>query len=64
MGDGSVRRVSVPIDWPATIQHQGRRYRETGTLGYRVADSVQAAEYEDARGRRVWLTADGAAEEE
>jgi hypothetical protein len=44
--------VSVPIDWPAAIRHAGR------------ADRAQAAESEDARGRRVWLAADGTIAEE
>ncbi len=62
--DGRVVAVSVPTDWPDTIRHAGRTYRATGNEGYRVADRVQAAEYADRHGHRVWLTADGAVEEE
>jgi hypothetical protein len=70
--DGSIVRVSVPADFPPSFAHDGRLYAETGKLGYRVSDRVQAAEYEAVDltvssasrhpvwlGERVWLAADG-----
>jgi hypothetical protein len=72
MSDGSIRQVSIPVDWPRTLTYQGRLYAETGKLGYRIADRVQAAEYEandlavSSAGRhpvwlghRVWFADDG-----
>jgi hypothetical protein len=52
-------RVRELADEAAAIRHAGRADRATGTEGDRVADKVQAAESEDARGHRDWLAADG-----
>src|SRR4051794_11705720 len=70
--DGSIRHISVSVDFPPSVVYRGRRYYETGRLGYRISDRVQAAEYEAADlavsstvthrvwlGERVWMAADG-----
>jgi hypothetical protein len=57
--------VTVPVDWPESIHHDGKTYYQTGKLGHRLGDQAQAAEYEavDGEGRRtgerVWLLDDG-----
>jgi hypothetical protein len=57
--------VTVPVDWPERIRHQGKMFRPTGKLGHRVSDKTQAAEYEavDGEGRRtgerLWLLDNG-----
>jgi len=57
--------VTVPVDWPESIHHDGKRYYQIGKLGHRLGDQAQAAEYEavDGEGRRtgerVWLLDDG-----
>jgi hypothetical protein len=57
--------VTVPVDWPESIRHQGKAFHQTGRLGHRASDKTQAAEYEavDGQGRRtgerVWLLDDG-----
>ena len=62
--------VTVPVDWPESIPHQGGTFHQTGKLGHRASDKMQAAEYEavdeDGRmtGERVWLLGDGTILEE
>jgi hypothetical protein len=63
-------RVTVPVDWPQSIRHEGMTFIATGKIGHRASDRMQAAEYEvvddEGRrtGRRVWLLADGTITEE
>jgi hypothetical protein len=62
--EGTVH-VTVPVNWPPSIQHNGMTCYPTGKLGHRPGDQAQAAEYEavDGEGRRtgerVWLLGDG-----
>ncbi len=57
--------VTVPVDWPERIHHDGKAYYQTGKLGHRLGDRTQAAEYEAVdgggcrKGERVWLLDDG-----
>jgi hypothetical protein len=57
--------VTVPVDWPESIHHDGKTYYQTGKFGHRLGDQTQAAEHEavDGEGRRtgerVWLLDDG-----
>jgi hypothetical protein len=65
--DGTTYHCTVPIDWPATVRHNGQTYRATGKVGHRVSDKMQCAEYEGPfrwAGARVWLMADGTVTED
>jgi hypothetical protein len=62
--------VTVPVDWPLSIRHDGKTFHQTGKLGHRASDKTQAAEYEAVdreghrTGERVWLLADGTVAED
>jgi hypothetical protein len=73
MSNGTIRHVSVPVDFPTSLTYEGRLYAETGRLGYRISDRVQAAEYGAVElvasstgrhlvwlGKRIWMAVDGA----
>jgi hypothetical protein len=62
--------VTVPVDWPQSIRHDGKKFHQTGKVGHRASYKTQAAEYEavDGEGRRtgerVWLLDEGTVLEE
>lgn len=47
------------MEFPQTIEHEGKLYRRTGKVGVRFADGIKVAEYEATDASRIWLGVDG-----
>ncbi len=51
--------IIVKVQWPATLKHEDRTYRNTGKEGIQNGTGLPCAEYEDNHCHRVWLIVTG-----